>query len=414
MNDLREKVWGALISAAVFGLVVSVGTPRADRSPGCFWDSDTLRAEAAGLPGVAEIIVGRFDRFPDMYYVMRLERVEALLESDPDQLDAYDDAAVACDRLGRSDEAIEWMARKDATLERLAASGEDVSEHRYRYLANLGTLHAHRWVRGGGDREDVADLREAKKLIDAAIELNPGAHFGRERYQLLAIEWLLDPPVPGEEESFYRVPLIFDADPALRGDWFFPGGDALSEHGYEDAVEGLTGLVALGAAWESVDIFHALTAAIRQRGDNSVALLAQLRREELLDEGRVSFYPIESLEHPDWVNAAGVYESQEVKIRAYYDVARAEAESWREARNEYILARLARGEHPDTHAGFWDAWEEPSRPPRMPGSIFGYTGTRLLITQALLVVVGGVLLCTTGVLGFLTYLKRRAGASVGV
>jgi len=244
--------------------------------------------------------------------------------------------------------------------------------------------------------------------------LNPDAHFGRERYQLLAIEWLLEPPVPGEEESLYRVPLIFDADPTLRGDLFFPGGNALSEHGYEDAVEGLTGLIALGAAWESVDVFHALTAAIRQRGDNSVALLAQLRREELLDEGRVSFYPIESLEYPEWIDAAGVYDGEDVKIRAYYDIARAEAESWREARNEYILARLARGEHPDTHAEFWAAWIEPSRPPRMPGNIFGYTGTRLLITQALLVVVGGVLLCTAGVLGFLTYLKRRAGASVGV
>ena len=43
----------------------------------CAWDRDTLRQEAAGLPGVADVITGNFDRFPPSYYEARLERVAA-------------------------------------------------------------------------------------------------------------------------------------------------------------------------------------------------------------------------------------------------------------------------------------------------------------------------------------------------
>jgi len=52
----------------------------------CLWDRDTLAAEARGLPGITEVITGRFDRFPAFFYEMRLERVAAEVEADPDQL----------------------------------------------------------------------------------------------------------------------------------------------------------------------------------------------------------------------------------------------------------------------------------------------------------------------------------------
>jgi hypothetical protein len=48
---------------------------------------------------------------------------------------------------------------------------------------------------------DRADLERARILITSAIEKNPDAHFGRERYQLLAIESLLDPVEPASTES---------------------------------------------------------------------------------------------------------------------------------------------------------------------------------------------------------------------
>ena len=61
-------------------------------------------------------------------------------EGKPDDLTAYDDAGVACDRLDRDDEAIGWMDRKRQRLEALEAQGKPDNEHRYRYLANVGTF----------------------------------------------------------------------------------------------------------------------------------------------------------------------------------------------------------------------------------------------------------------------------------
>jgi len=72
--------------------------------------------------------------------------------------------------------------------------GVTLRDHEHRHLANLGTFHAHRWLRAGADRKDTADLRRARALLERAIALNPDAHFGREKYQLKAVKWLLNPP----------------------------------------------------------------------------------------------------------------------------------------------------------------------------------------------------------------------------
>lgn len=83
----------------------------------CLWDRDTLAEEAKGRRDVVRVIIGWFDRYPPDYYQTRLGRVTRELQSAPSNLGLYDDAAVACARLGRSSEAIDWMAKKKAILE---------------------------------------------------------------------------------------------------------------------------------------------------------------------------------------------------------------------------------------------------------------------------------------------------------
>ena len=83
----------------------------------CLWDRDTPSNEAKGLPEVVAVLTGRFERNPPLFYELRLARVTAHLQGHPDDLDAYDDAGVACDRLGRGDVAIAWMEKKRARLE---------------------------------------------------------------------------------------------------------------------------------------------------------------------------------------------------------------------------------------------------------------------------------------------------------
>jgi hypothetical protein len=56
------------------------------------------------------------------------------------------------------------MARKKAALDGLPQDAKATREHLYRYLANLGTFHAHRWVRKGSRRDDLEDLRRSREL----------------------------------------------------------------------------------------------------------------------------------------------------------------------------------------------------------------------------------------------------------
>ncbi len=346
----------ALCWAGFAVTVTVVGVAKA-----CLWDYDTLKAEAAGLPGIVEIITGRFDRFPPLYYEMRLERVAGEIEAGATDLELYDNAGVACDRLGRYDEAIEWMARKLAVIEAIESAGGDTGEHRYRYLANLGTFHVHRWLAGGADRSDMSDVERSRDLIAEAIEVNPDAHFGREKYQLRAILWIIERP-DEERWGWYDSTSFLDLDEA--------GGEKLpqlAKWGEEpdEAVQGVAGMISLGAGWESVDMFNALAVALTRRDDNVLGTLARLRQQELLDAGGHSLWPIR--EDADLYVGSSLVGTTANRVRSYYPRARAEADGWRAARQRFMLDKLSAGLHPDTHAGFWDDWVEPSQPPTLPG-----------------------------------------------
>lgn len=384
-------------TAMVLMLVLCVVVPRDPRA-GCYWDSDTLRTEATGLPEAVDTIVGRFDRFPDLYYQMRLDRAAKALESNPDLLNELDDAAMASERLGKSDDAVAWLEKKRLALERLKASkgeqDEVYKEHQYRYLANLGTTLAHRWLHDGANREKMEDLRRARDLIAAAIELNPQAHFGREKYQLMAIEWLIEP----------RRPDWFDVSFFIEG--LNPGGVPEPDDRalYVEAEEGVRGLIVLGAAWESVDVFQTYGAIHGVRGDASLWYLALLRVKELRDAGKKSLSPFPPDEDAPGFDEVLSYTPahDQGDIERFYTKARAEAESWRAARNAYIMERLNRGEHPDTHPEFWNAWREPKRP-TAPDGFFGLSGHSASIAKL------GIILfaAATGSIVLVVWVMRR-------
>lgn len=354
---------------------------------GCLWDSDTLRAEAAGTPGMVETIVGRFDRYPTLYYQMRLDRVTKLLDSDPTDLAAYDDAGVACDRLGRYDEAIAWMAKKRAALNATPKS-ETTTEHEYRYLANLGTFHIHRWIRTGADRSNLSDAQRARDLIEQAIMLNPDAHFGRERYQLMALEWIIQ-PTPIDDGRYWVGPYtsILDHIPYEEGWPGYSYMNELTDAGYADAAEGFAGLVALGNGWKSFDVFHALALALQDREHASLAYLSWLRAEEIVRSGGGTLHPDMNVAGFDAnMHASTLTDRDQKPVRAFYIEARTEADAWHAARTMYITTRLEQGQHPDTHPDFFAAWVEPSSMPKLPDGFFGLGGHDAAIAKALLVV----------------------------
>ncbi len=382
---------------AVFGtLILLPGVAAA-----CLWDRDTLADEARGLPDVVAAITGRFPRNPPLLYRMRLDRLKPAIESGSATLDAYDDAGVACDRLGLGDDAVGFMRKKKDLLNASKFDEKTLREHTYRYHANLGTFLAHRWARAGADRSKMADLEQARDEIAAALAINPDAHFGRERYQLKAIEWILKPPeYVGKEWN--PLPNLLGYAPDHRTS--DPEPDA------RKAVKGLTGLIVLGNAWESVDVYHALDVALgydEQR--NTLAYLAYLRCLELVDQGRRSMHPEapqgealkKSIYKPDFIDLA-IDPFEEI-----YRKLRAEADSWQSKRMEFMVARLTMGRHPDTDPDFWKGYTEtppPVLPAKSPQSVY-YDALiwRERVSKA-------VLLAIVGLIGFGIYrmIKRSS------
>jgi hypothetical protein len=363
--------------ALLFGLPLSVAA--------CLWDRDTPADEAKGMPEVVAVLTGRFERNPPLYYELRLARVTDHLRGYPDDLAGYDDAGVACDRLGRGDEAISWMEKKRVQLEKRDAALPEAKEHRYRYHANLGTFLVHHWARQGANRAKIDGVKAARDQIAKALEINPNAHFGREKYQLNALEWILDPPT-AEGPQFLPNLLGWDI-------W-----DIYSEHTEpkeaDDAVRGLAGLIVLGNAWESVDIFHALNVALqrdslgyergRDGGRNTLAYFAWLRCCELVDAGKGSMLPdapkgegLKSLlPRPDFVEADLLLDPAFRKLRT-------EADAWLTARTEFMTRRLKGGLHPDTDPDFWNGYTERPAPGLPTQSVPDAYSKRLAFRQTL-------------------------------
>jgi len=168
----------------------------------CLWDSDTLQMERLRFPGALEIITGKFVRHSRAYYEWRVTDRGQKLNQTPGEPALVDDLAVAYAKLGRPAEGI-------ALLEISLAARPD----RYETLSNLGTLHFF-----------AGNLGQSKDYIRRALAINPNAHFGREKYQLLLTEYV-EQSQRGEwgvMSSEYRTPseggviLIGFADYVLR------------------------------------------------------------------------------------------------------------------------------------------------------------------------------------------------------
>ncbi len=134
----------------------------------CIWDNDTLAAEQARFPEIAQLITGMFPRHSREFHAWRLLTAEEQIAQGKGGLIAYDDLAVSQHKLGDHRAAIETMLKKD-----------QVSPGLYETYSNLGTFYIY-----------TGELETAASYIRKALAINADAHFGREKYQLWIVEWL--------------------------------------------------------------------------------------------------------------------------------------------------------------------------------------------------------------------------------
>lgn len=221
----------------------------------CIWDVDTLAAERGRFPTVLEVITGKFLRHSPEYYAWRVQDRKRKIAADPAELANYDDLAVAYDKLGKQDLAIETILAKDK-----------IEPGLYETEANLGTflIHAGRY-------------EEGLKHIRRAIEINPDAHFGREKYQVLLTEYL----VPRLKDGKPQLPL---QDVVLagneEGESFaqFLRRDkehALTPDEVKEAITGVLGIMRF-SKHDSHVLLEALASLLREDGTGSGELDAKL------------------------------------------------------------------------------------------------------------------------------------------
>lgn len=135
----------------------------------CLWDHDTLKMERSRFPSVLELITGKFLRHSDAFYQWRITDRSTRIENGESTKELYDDLAVAYDKTGQHDKAIETILKKDALWPGL-----------YETLANHGTFLIH-----------SGQLEDGLVQIRKAIKVNRNAHFGREIYQQRVVEYVL-------------------------------------------------------------------------------------------------------------------------------------------------------------------------------------------------------------------------------
>ena len=143
----------------------------------CLWNIDTTAFEQVGGTDLDNVLFGRFPHHGDELWEWRVRDRRRRLEETPGDLELVDDLAVALEKTGRVGEAIELIR----------PVVEDHPE-RYTALANLGTFLIH-----------AGDLEAGAAMIERALEVNPEAHFGRERYQLLLVRYVLAQRAAGVE-----------------------------------------------------------------------------------------------------------------------------------------------------------------------------------------------------------------------
>lgn len=226
----------------------------------------------------------------------------------------------------------------------------------YELYANLGTVRVHDWFRRGAPDDDLASLEQAISEIQAAIEINPDAHFGREFVQLHLMRLLL--LSKQGDHGGYNAPAS-----DLHEQFLDYRGKTVDQHAHnKNLIDGAVGMIVMGGGWESPDIYAFLAGLLTLQENSVLADLALKREQALLDSGRKrAFSDKMRLASSIFGYAPMIDNSREEEMKRYFSAVRANGDEHKANRDAFMLAKLENGEHPDTHDDFWDGYEEVAR-----------------------------------------------------
>jgi len=260
--------------------------------------------------------------------------------------------SVAYERLGKHDEAISWIHRKEPYL---ATAGQ---EQVYSYHANLGTFMIHKWF--ATKSEDKTLLQKGADEIAEALKIKPDAHFGREAMQLYLVQEAIEPN--------YERAKPFEGDRTKR-------------------QKALLGLMTLGSAWESKEVWEHVEGTLG-RGTLGLYSMVGRRITEL---------------------GGHTVERNQYHSNLYYDAIVANGKQWNEHRTEFMMERLKAGRHPDTDGQFWEGYKEvPPVDPKPFEPTWWERNREDILEMAVLVAILGAIIVLPTVLIVKAVRRRRA------
>ena len=143
---------------------------------------------------VHDVIHERYPRNGPAFYRERerlARKAMAVLHPESEAaLGLTDDVAVGLDRTGHTDEAVALMRDKLRRQETAGLTGKEL----YSSYANLGEflVRGNLWAMLDGDATARERVLEGRAFLRKSVEVNPKAHFGREEWQLIAVDALLE------------------------------------------------------------------------------------------------------------------------------------------------------------------------------------------------------------------------------
>lgn len=307
----------------------------------CINDLDTYKEQLKGSDPAA-VLMGFFPRYPQEYYKARIKRLTSVAERGNLGIQDYDNLAAAYDRIGESGKAIVWMERKAKALSALPPDKQpDIGPivppgkltHRqymeYTNHANLGTFIIHKWLQDGRPKARVADIQASLNHLKKAVEINPDAHAGREWAQIDIISWIdRETKSPTGQYPLFARP-------------------------HSEVVEGLIGLIELGNAWNSLDVFQMI--ALLEAKRYPLGLIAEAKLEEFYGTDAKTLFQMAAVQKLEKSAPPAKdppnFRRMDTMMEIYGEMA--SVEEAQKARSEFIVKQIAKGRRPDTHENFW-------------------------------------------------------------
>jgi len=241
---------------AALALLGALTLPIARDAEACPWDWETYHAEQKSLPCVFDALLGYWPKHTDAYHETRIAAADAGLRWVPGWTAGLDAKGLSLLVLGRLEQAEVVMKQRHA-----------IAPHAYPGHANLGTLHTFN-----------GEFDAALEHIDAAMALEPKAHFGREGYHRALVVFLgrvaADPAI-ASRENFLGI--------ALSEDQRRNGSKALfdSLNLKEDGFDALVSMITVYGADQLPEIYLALGELLAARGHPRLAYTAYRRARDL-------------------------------------------------------------------------------------------------------------------------------------